>query len=292
MKWSLAGLVLAVGAAAFVSGCSRAASEAAPSSQKAGHDAGHAAAHSIKAAEGGGGAAAARASSAELAFLFPDGDDRGWAGLANGGQHSAAPHAPLASVPAPVRAQLIRQLALTAGLIQRYPTVKEAEAAGYRRVGPFFPGMGTHYIGGVINKSGTLTDDEILRPSSILYDGMAPDSPIAGFMYMHEPPSEGAGEPEGFAGPNDHWHRHTNVCLAPGQGGAVEALGGDGSITEADCKAKGGNFLALSPYALHVWTVPAYTSALGVFSHLNPAITCPDGSYHLGRRDITTVCRQ
>ena len=31
---------------------------------------------------------------------------------------------------------------------------------------------------------------------------------------------------------------------------------------------------------VHVWTVPGYESELGVFSDLNPALTCPDGTYH------------
>jgi hypothetical protein len=31
---------------------------------------------------------------------------------------------------------------------------------------------------------------------------------------------------------------------------------------------------------VHVWTVPGYESTRGVFSEVNPAITCPDGTYH------------
>ena len=34
-------------------------------------------------------------------------------------------------------------------------------------------------------------------------------APIAGFMYY----SMSTEAPEGFAGPNDHWHRHSNVCV-------------------------------------------------------------------------------
>lgn len=302
MKSRLAGVILAIGAAAFVSGCARDANRASSSGPGTtttthaagggGHDAGQQAAHDMNSKGAGDSAAASSHSSAEVTFLFPDGDDKGWSKLTNGFQHTMAPVVPLASIPAPIRTQLIRQLALTAELVRKYPTAKDAEAAGYRRVGPFVPGMGTHYMGGKTNTSGTLTDEEILHPSSILYDGTSPDSPIAGFMYHHEPSGQSPKEPEGFAGPNDHWHRHTGVCLTPGSNGATEALGADGNITEADCKAKGGNYLALTPYAVHVWTVPAYTSPLGVFSHLNPALTCPDGSYHRDRRDITNLCRQ
>ena len=30
---------------------------------------------------------------------------------------------------------------------------------------------------------------------------------------------------------------------------------------------------------VHVWTVPGYESPQGVFSELNPKMTCPDGTY-------------
>src|SRR5215831_11433526 len=69
-------------------------------------------------------------SGAEMAFLFPDGDDRGWAKIENGTQHNMAPEVPLAKLPAATRAELLRQLALTMDVIKKYPTVKDAEAAG------------------------------------------------------------------------------------------------------------------------------------------------------------------
>src|SRR5262249_52825415 len=158
-------------------------------------------------------------------------------------------------------------------------TVKDAEAAGYHRAGPFLPGLGTHYVGGRMGRGGSaLTDDDILHPSTIIYDGTKPDSPIAGFMYISMSMGPSGNEPEGFAGPNDHWHYHTGICLVAGPNGAMEALGFDGSITEASCKTKRGNWIAATQYLLHVWTVPGYTNPLGVFAHTNPALTCGDGT--------------
>jgi hypothetical protein len=228
---------------------------------------------------------------AELAFLFPDGDDRGWSKIENGAEHATPPDVPLAQLPAPVRAEVVRQLGLTLDVVKKYPTVKDAEAAGYRRAGPFLPGLGTHYVGGRNNRTGTLTDADILAPSTIIYDGNAPDSPIAGFMYMSVAVNPNAKPPEGFAGPNDHWHYHTGLCMTGSSNGTMEALGFDGSITEASCKAKGGNFMPITQYMLHVWTAPAYTNALGVFAHVNPAIVCKDGTYHMDEHDITNACR-
>jgi len=229
-------------------------------------------------------------SGAELAFLFPDGNTKGWTSLENGMQHNTAPDVPLAKLSAETRVQLLRQLALTMEVTKKYPTVKDAEAAGYHRAGPFIPGLGTHYVGGKMGRASGLSDDEIMHPSTIIYDGTKPDSPIAGFMYIANA-SAGSAEPEGFAGPNDHWHYHTGICLVRGDNGATEALGFDGSITKESCGAKKGNWVAVTQYLLHVWTVPGYTNALGVFAHMNPALTCGDGTYFTDTHDITNMCR-
>jgi hypothetical protein len=227
---------------------------------------------------------------AELAFLFPDGNDKGWAKVENGSGHHMAPDVPLALIPAATRVEMLRQLALTLDVVKKFPTVKAAEAAGYRRAGPFIPGLGTHYIGGRTSRTGTLTDADILAPSTIIFDGTAPDSPIAGFMYMSRAASRATPEPEGFAGPNDKWHYHTGVCTREGANGVTEIFGFDGSITEADCRKSGGEFAAATQYMLHVWTVPGYSSPLGVYSHANPALTCPDGTYHTDEKDPTKSC--
>jgi hypothetical protein len=228
---------------------------------------------------------------AEAAFLFPDGDDRGWSKVENGVQHVMAPDVPLTKLPEATRTELLRQLALTMDVVKKYPTVKDAEAAGYRRAGPYLPGLGTHYVGGRTNRGGPLTDDDILHPSTIIYAGNKATSPIAGFMYISGVTAAGAAEPEGFAGPNDHWHFHTGICLVAGSNGAMEALGFDGSITETDCKTRRGNWVKTTQYLLHVWTVPGYSDPLGVFAHVNPAMSCGDGTYYTDSHDITNACR-
>lgn len=228
---------------------------------------------------------------AAIAFLFPDGDDKGWSKIENGmGQHDAPPDVPLVLLPAATRTELLRQLALTLEVVKRLPTAKDAEAAGYRRTGPFIPGLGTHYVGGRTNRTGTLTDADILSPSTIIYDGLKPDSPIAGLMYVSVSARPDA-TPEGFAGPNDRWHYHMGVCMVRGSSGTQEVLGFDGSITESSCRSQRGNFLPVTQHMVHVWTAPGYTSPLGVFSNANPAIRCADGTYHQDKSDITNTCK-
>lgn len=228
-------------------------------------------------------------SKAELDFLFPDGDDKGWSKLENGMQHAAAPDVPLVKLAPEVRAKLEQQLWLTVEAARKYPTVRDAEAAGYRRAGPFIPGLGTHYVGGRTSRTGLVTDEDLARPSTVIYDGTKPESRIAGFMFMANAAS--GAEPEGFAGPNDHWHYHTGICLVAGANGTREALGFDGSISQDGCAAKKGSWVASTGFLLHVWTVPTYANPLGVFAHMNPALTCGDGTYRTDDHDITNQCR-
>jgi hypothetical protein len=218
-------------------------------------------------------------------------DDLGFSALSNGHQHehSDEPLTPRETV------ELSHQLAATAQLVQRYPTIADAEAAGWHRAGPFSPGLGTHYMGPnyVFNTDGDM-DPEDLQAPMLVFDGLGPDAPLAGFMYMaygRDTP------PEGFAGPNDVWHYHEHVCIKVGPGGTIDTpFGADlEGVTAEMCTAVGGSWIANTGYMVHVWNVPGYESPDGMFTELNRRITCPDGTYHripiaeLGTSD--TVCR-
>jgi hypothetical protein len=219
-------------------------------------------------------------------------DDAGFAALSNGHQHERGQDEPL--TPAE-RVTLAGQLSSTAALVARYPTIADAEAAGWRRAGPFSPGLGTHYRGPVFsfNADGDMDPEDLAAPM-LVYDGLGPDAPLAGFMYSAYGTE---GEPEGFAGPNDHWHYHESVCIVTGEDGAIDTpFGADlEGVTERMCTEVGGSFIDVTGYMVHVWNVPGYESPDGMFTELNPRITCPDGSYdtiameELGDRD--TTCR-
>ena len=152
-------------------------------------------------------------------------------------------------------------------------------AAGYRRQGPFSPGLGTHYGKGGDTLVGAIIDEENVLDPMLIYEGSAPESKLAGFMYV----AFGTGTvPEGFAGPNDVWHEHTNVCLVVNPDGSTDApLGADRSDVSPElCDRYGGFLIDNTGYMVHVWTVPGYESSLGVFNKVNPALTCADGSYY------------
>jgi hypothetical protein len=217
-------------------------------------------------------------------------DDLGFSELSNGHQHERGTE-PLSREET---VALAGQLATTAELVAKYPTIADAEAAGWRRAGPFSPGLGTHYMGPGfgLNGDGNMDREDLLAPM-LVFDGLGPDAKLAGFMYMAYGQST---EPSGFAGPNDHWHYHEKVCLVFGPNGEIDTpYGADlPGVTEEMCTNVGGSFISFTGYMVHVWNVPGYESPDGMFTELNPKITCPDGTYHripleeLGDKD--TVC--
>jgi hypothetical protein len=211
-------------------------------------------------------------------------DDRGFSKLANGEQHS---HTFTQAVAPADRELLAHQMTLARETALQYPTVADAEAAGLHRAGPFSPGLGAHYVnfansGG--DADGVMSDDDIRKPLAWIYDGTKPTSRIAGLFY-----ATNVKDGEGFAGPNDVWHVHRNICIKMGENGVIDApLGADHDATDAQCKAVGGNLIERTQYLLHVWPVPGYESPEGVYAHISSAVTCDDGTYET-IKDVTKV---
>jgi hypothetical protein len=205
-------------------------------------------------------------------------DDRGFSQLENGSQHSHAFTQPISTAD---RVLLAHQLEVTRQVALQYPTIADAIAGGYHRVGPFIPGLGAHYMKSAeimqsLDPDGVVDDNDLRHPIMLIYDGTQPTSHVAGLMYY----SMAKTEPQGFAGPNDVWHIHKNLCLVYSSAGIDLPLGADQDVTKAQCDQLHGQLLTQSNYMVHVWSVPGYESDLGVFSHTSPALTCPDGTYY------------
>jgi hypothetical protein len=218
-------------------------------------------------------------------------NDRGFSQLENGVQHTHGFDLPMSQSD---RAELAREMNLARDTALRYPTLADAQAAGMFRAGPFSPGLGTHMIaaGNYAYGAGAdpMTDDQISHPIAWIYDGTQPDSPIAGLFY-----SSTVETPAGFTGPNDVWHVHTNICTVPRPGGGIDTpLGADHDTTVDQCNAVGGRLIPTTGSLLHVWVVPGYEDSQGVYAHLNPAITCNDGTYETVPTgqvgDRTSIC--
>jgi hypothetical protein len=139
---------------------------------------------------------------------------------------------------------------------ERYPTVASAEAAGYHKNTVYVPCIGAHYT----NTRYAIGFD-VNHPSELLYDGTNPDSKIVGLSYLVFHLN---GPPEGFTGPNDHWHQHNlngGLCM---KGGVV--IGAE-SMSKAQCSAAGGAKIPLDDiWMVHDWVVPGFECSWGVFA--------------------------
>jgi hypothetical protein len=178
------------------------------------------------------------------------------------------------------QAVLTQQLAQAYQAAMRFPTVASAKAAGMILAGGMAPGVGAHYqmINGNlmkgINPDGTVNP---LYPASWIYASTADNAPVVGVMY--EAFTENA--PQGFAGPNDHWHQHSNVCVRFSGGEIQVPFAADQDVTPQECADVHGQFMKKTIWMVHAWVVPGWESPQGVFSHDNLHIYCP------GNTDLT-----
>jgi hypothetical protein len=139
----------------------------------------------------------------------------------------------------------------------RYPTVAAAEAAGYRKSTVYVPCIGAHYT-----NTRYAVKFDVNNPSELLYDGTTPDAKIVGLsdLVFHL-----NGPPEGFTGPNDHWHQHNfngGLCL----NGSGVVIGAE-SMSKEQCEASGGRKAALDDiWMVHDWVVPGFECTWGPFA--------------------------
>jgi hypothetical protein len=142
------------------------------------------------------------------------------------------------------------------------PTAADAQAAGYRQVTPYVPGIGAHWMNfGYVDST-----FEADKPEMVLYDGNGLEAQVVGLSYYVLQPGE-AEPTQGFTGDNDHYHRHIGLCSKDG------LVIGDSTTTEAECAAIGGKKnTGNAGWMSHAWVVPGCESPWGVFSGASPVL--------------------
>ncbi len=141
------------------------------------------------------------------------------------------------------------QVAAANAAVAANSTVADAEAHGYKRVTPYVPCIAAHYL-----KGGALGNPfDPAEPEILLFEGTEPTSRIVGLSYLQF--GEKGVAPDGFAGANDPWHVHSQLCI--GGGGVL----GDESTTEEQCKERGGRVIPLENlWMTHMWPVAGWES--------------------------------
>ena len=179
---------------------------------------------------------------------------------------------PFVPLDAADQAVMTQQLSQAQAAAEKFPTVASAKAAGMILAGGMAPGVGAHYQ--VIGASDLTSLDGQFNPSepaSWIYASTADNAPIVGVMYeslTDQPPA-------GFVGPNDHWHRHANVCVKFDAGEIAVPFAADQSVTPQECSDVHGIFMKKTVWMVHAWVVPGWESPQGVFSHDNLHVYCP-----------------
>jgi hypothetical protein len=205
-------------------------------------------AHTAVAAGAAGGAGATHVHGGTSTTVLP--------GQTTGGHtHGDGTVFPDSPMDQPTRDELAFELVHARQAAMGHPTVAQALLDGYHMVVPYVPLIGAHYM------KFSLVDGrfDVDHPEMLLYDGTNADSRIVGLSYY----VRSASEPAGFAGGNDHWHRHIGLCVSPK---TLSVIGGE-KTTPEQCTAMGGVKADGSEFwMVHAWVVPGWDSPQGVFS--------------------------
>jgi hypothetical protein len=190
------------------------------------------------------------------------------AGEGNGGHGHAGPAQWQPAVDLATRDRLAVELRAARDAALRLPTAADARRAGYVLVAPYLPGVGAHYL-----NTGYLLDAvfDPGRPEVLLYSGNGDDARVVGASYLVA--GDERRPPEGFAGPNDVFHFHDDLCLVGGL--AVPAP--DAAACDAVGGRTGSGFGGLTVWMNHAWVVPGWESPWGLFSGEHPDLTLAVG---------------
>jgi hypothetical protein len=163
------------------------------------------------------------------------------------------------SLSASDQAQFDAQVRAATDAAARLSTTEAATAAGYVQSSTQLPGIGTHWV------KWSLVDSAFDpgQPSMLLFDQSSlHETRLAGLSYWLRSDES----PDGFIGPNDHWHQHSGMCFEDSW------LRREGVGSASDCA---GQWLAGGDlWMLHVWVAPTYPSSDGLFAPRNAAL-CP-----------------
>jgi hypothetical protein len=160
-------------------------------------------------------------------------------------------------------ATLNDQLAAARAATEKYQDVRVALRDGYVQVTQDLPRLGAHFINIRYALDGVF---DPARPEVLLYAKEDGRWTLVGLSYM-QPFTASEQPPEGFAGPLDVWHYHTDLCF---RGQRVIAA----QTTAADCTRAGGRFTENTGWMTHLWLYEE--SPQGLFAHENSRLKGSD----------------
>jgi hypothetical protein len=163
--------------------------------------------------------------------------------------------------------RLANQLDSVMAAVKGMETRSAGEAAGWRELAEYIPGLGTHHSKQFVGPGTEVPPFDPAQPQFLIYGGTAPDAPLVGVAYAA---SGRTNPPEAFAGSNDWWHLHQKICIGPNR----QILAGAEEIPDEECTALGGRQVSLGQgiWLLHLWIMPGYQIKYDVFVSGHPCL--------------------
>jgi hypothetical protein len=177
----------------------------------------------------------------------------GTQGTANQSRHQDAPDIPIT---AGDLTTLQEQVAAARLATEQYQDVRLALQDGYVQVTQDLPGIAAHFANARNALDGVF---DPAKPEILLYAKLDDHWTLVGLSYT-SPFSGEETPPEGFAGPLDVWHYHTNLCFSAQR---VRSAG----ATAEQCRQAGGRFVKNTGWMAHLWLY--LESPEGLFAHQN-----------------------
>jgi hypothetical protein len=177
----------------------------------------------------------------------------GTAGTSSQSRHQDAPDVPITAADLTT---LQEQIATARAATEQYLDVRQALNDGYVEVTQDLPGIAAHFVNARYALDGVF---DPAKPEVLLYAKLDGLWTLVGLSYTA--PFTGAETPpEGFAGPLDVWHYHTDLCFS------AQRVRSAGASAE-QCRQAGGRFVKNTGWMAHLWLYKE--SPEGLFAHQN-----------------------
>jgi hypothetical protein len=148
------------------------------------------------------------------------------------------------------------QVEVARAATEKYRDVRVALQDGFIQATQDLPGIAAHFISARNVLDGVF---DPAKPEILLYAKLEGQWTLVGLSYT-QPFTGDETPPEGFAGPLDVWHYHTNLCFTSQR---VQSAG----RSAEQCRQAGGRFVANTGWMAHLWLY--LESPEGLFAHQN-----------------------
>lgn len=143
------------------------------------------------------------------------------------------------------------------------PTLADALAAGWTRVGPRVSGAGQMVID-LERRSGDATFDPA-RPAALMFASGTSDAPIVAVQY--EVWTSSTTPPPGFTGQDMFWHLHIGTCIVDG----IRIVYDEPHVGK-NCAFIDGDWTNTISWMIRAWVVPGWENPNGTFAHDHPGL--------------------